>query len=50
MEGWRVGIGAADNALGVAAAEGGFVLALANRDGLTSCTLFFLDRPAPCAE
>jgi hypothetical protein len=48
--GWRVGIEAADNALCWAAAEGGFVLALAERDGLTSWVLFFRDRPGPVVE
>lgn len=41
---------AADNALCWAAAEGGFVLVLVERDGLTSCVLFFLDRPGPAVE
>jgi hypothetical protein len=41
---------AADNALCWAATEGGFVLVLAERDGLTSCVLFFLDRPGPVVE
>jgi len=45
--GCRAGIDAADRALCVAAAEGGFVCVLDERDGLTSCTLFFLDRPGP---
>jgi len=48
--GWRVGIEAADSALCWAAAEGGFVLVLAERDGLTSWVLFFLDRPGPVAD
>jgi hypothetical protein len=49
--GWRVGMDAADNALFWAAAEGGFVLVLvAERDGLTSWELFFLDRPGPVVE
>jgi hypothetical protein len=48
--GWRVGIEAADNALCWAAAEGGFVLVLAERDGLRSWVLFFLDRPGPAVE
>ena len=48
--GWRVGIEAADSALCWAAAEGGFVLVLAERDGLTSWVLFFLDRPGPVVE
>jgi hypothetical protein len=48
--GWRVGIEAADNALCWAAAEGGFVLVLVARDGLTSWELFFLDRPGPVVE
>jgi hypothetical protein len=45
--GCRAGVDATDNARCVAAAEGGFVPAVAARDGLTSCTLFFLDRPGP---
>lgn len=48
--GWRVGIEAADNALCCAAAEGGFVLVPAERDGLRSWVLFFLDRPGPAVE
>jgi hypothetical protein len=47
--GCKVGIAAADNGLCVAAAEGGFVVVLAVRDGLTSCVLFFLDRLGPAA-
>ena len=47
--GFKVGIAAADNAFCVAAAEVGFVVALAVRDGLTSCVLFFLDRLGPVA-
>lgn len=41
---------AADNALCWAAAEGGFVFVLAERDGLRSWVLFFLDRPGPVVE
>jgi hypothetical protein len=41
---------AADNALCWAAAEGGFVFVPVERDGLTSCVLFFLDRPGPGVE
>jgi hypothetical protein len=48
--GWRAGMDAADNALCWAAADGGFVLVLAERDGLTSWVLFFLDRPGPVVE
>lgn len=46
VPGCRAGIDAADRARWVAAAEGGFAVLLA-RDGLTSCTLFFLDLPGP---
>lgn len=45
--GWSTGVEAADKALCVAAAEGGFVLVLEAREGLISCALFFLDRPGP---
>lgn len=45
--GCRGGIDAADNARWVAAAEGGFGVEVVERAGLTSCELFFLDRPGP---
>lgn len=45
--GCNLGIEAADSARCCAAAEGGFVFALADRDGLTSLALFFLERPGP---
>lgn len=48
--GWSMGVDATDNALCVAAAEGGLVFALADRAGLNSCVLFFLDRPGPGVE
>lgn len=41
---------AADNALWVAAAEGGFVIVLEDREGLTSCELFFRGRPGPAGR
>jgi hypothetical protein len=34
----------------VAAADGGLVVVLADRGGLMSCVLFFLDRPGPAVE
>jgi hypothetical protein len=34
----------------VAAADGGLVVVLADRDGLMSCVLFFLDLPGPVVE
>ncbi|EHL00428.1 hypothetical protein M7I_3714 [Glarea lozoyensis 74030] len=37
----------AERARCVAAAEGGLLEMLEERDGLTSCELFFLDRPGP---
>jgi hypothetical protein len=45
--GCKVGVVAADSALCWAAADGGFVLVLAERTGLTSWLLFFLDRLEP---
>lgn len=45
--GYNLGVVAADRARCCAAAEGGLVLLLAERDGLTSLTLFFLDLPGP---
>lgn len=45
--GYKFGIDVADRALWVAAAEGGLVLVLDDRDGLTSFVLFFLERPGP---
>lgn len=44
------GMDAVDSALCVAAAEGGCVVVLAERAGLTSFELFFLDRPGPAEE
>lgn len=45
--GCKAGVVAADSALCWAAADGGFVLVLAERTGLTSWLLFFLDRLEP---
>ena len=50
VEGSSFGVDAADNALWVAAAEGGFAVVPADREGLGSCELFFLDLPGPAAE
>jgi hypothetical protein len=50
VAGCKDGIDAADSARRVAAAEGGLVFVLAERDGLTSCELFFLDRLGPVAD
>ncbi len=47
--GCKDGTAVADNALCVTAVEGGFVVVLAVRDGLTSCELFFFDRLGPVA-
>ena len=45
-----MGVDATDRALCVAAAEGGLVFVLAERAGLTSWVLFFLERPGPGVE
>lgn len=45
-----MGVDATDKALCVAAADGGLVFALAERAGLSSWVLFFLDRPGPGVE
>lgn len=45
--GYSIGVVEADRALCCAAADGGLVLLLAGREGLTSFTLFFLDLPGP---
>lgn len=51
--GYNDGMDAADNALWVAAADGGFVMGLVlleEREGLTSCELFFRGRPGPAGR
>ena len=47
VAGCSVGVAAVDSALCCAAADGGLVLVLAGREGLTSLALFFLDLPGP---
>lgn len=47
VAGCRIGVVAADRALCCAAADGGLVLVLAEREGLTSVALFFRDLPGP---
>jgi hypothetical protein len=48
--GCKLGVVTADNALWVAAADGGLVGVLVDREGLVSCVLFFLDLPGPAVE
>jgi hypothetical protein len=48
--GYKLGVVAADSALCVAAAEGGLAVVLADREGLRSGVLFFLDLPGPAVE
>ena len=48
--GCKFGVVAADSALWVAAADGGLAVAFADREGLGSCELFFLDLPGPGVE
>jgi hypothetical protein len=49
--GRSVGVVTTDSALWVAAADGGLLLGvLAAREGLGSCTLFFLDLPGPAVD
>lgn len=50
VTGCKFGVVAADNALWVAAADGGLVVVLVDREGLRSCVLFFLDLPGPAVE
>lgn len=48
--GCSLGVCAIDNALLVAAAEGGLAGVLFGREGLRSCVLLFLDLPGPAVE
>lgn len=48
--GCSLGVFTADNALWVAAAEGGLAGVLFDREGLRSCVLSFLDLPGPAVE